>query len=283
MKALVTGATGFIGSNLVNSLIERGYEIIALDKNWKTSEKYDILFHLAAINDTTRQDKEEIFKVNVKLSKELFEQSKKAGCKKIIYASSTAVYGNSPAPYIESSTKINPLNPYAESKVEMEKIANKFSEENKDTTTIGLRFCNVYGRGESKKGRNATMIYQLAQQMLKENPKIFKYGEQKRDYIYIKDIVNALIKSSYAKESCIVNCGAGQATTYNDLVNLLNSVLKTSRKPEYIQNPYLGKYQNHTECDMTLAKEKIGFVPKFDIESGIKDYYNSGYLTKRKI
>jgi len=122
------------------------------------------------------------------------------------------------------------------------------------------------------------MILQLAQQMRKGNPTLFKHGEQKRDFVYVKDVVAANLLAAKATESCIINCGSGRATSFNDIVAILNNVLATSRKPEYIDNPYKEFYQNFTECDMTKAKEKIGFVPEYSIEQGIKDYFESGML-----
>ncbi|MBS3157579.1 NAD-dependent epimerase/dehydratase family protein [Candidatus Woesearchaeota archaeon] len=298
MRILVTGGTGLIGSNLAEQLIKEGYEVLItgtdaekaisgvvkylqpsfIGLNWKEIGKVDVVFHQAAINDTTNMDREEMFRVNVESSKKLFEEVVRNGCKKIVYASSTAIYGNSPAPYVEGKTKIVPLNPYAESKAELEKFAEEFGKKHPDIVIVGLRYCNVYGPGENFKGKRATMIYQLAQQMLNRNPKIFKDGEQKRDYIYVKDVVRANILASQAKESCVVNCGFGKPTTFNELINILNNILGTDREPEYIENPYAGKYQDYTECDMALAKERIGFVPEFDIERGIKDYFKTGCL-----
>ena len=298
MRVLVTGGTGLIGSNIALELIKQGNEVLitGTDSERKVdgAKKYlqpsfvgldfdeigdvDVVFHQAAINDTTNLDKKEMFRANVESSKKLFEYAVKNGCNRIIYASSTAIYGNSPAPYIEDKTKLNPLNPYAESKIIMEQVAKEINDKHKGLVIIGLRYCNVYGPGENFKGKRATMIYQLAQQMLRGNPKIFKYGEQKRDYIYVKDVVKANILASKAKESCIVNCGYGQSTTFNELINILNKILGVKRSPEYVDNPYKDKYQEHTECDMSLAKKKINFVPEFDIEKGIKDYYETGFL-----
>jgi ADP-L-glycero-D-manno-heptose 6-epimerase len=298
MKILVTGGTGFIGSNIALELISQGHEVLItgtdaefkipnfkgkylhpsfLGLNFDSIGSIDVLFHQAAINDTTFMDKDEMFRANVESSKKLFEYVIKHGCKKIVYASSTAIYGNLPAPYKENMG-VQPLNPYAESKVALDELAMKLAKEHPDVKIVGLRYCNVYGRNEKFKGKRATMIYQLAQQMLKGNPRIFKDGEQKRDYIYVKDVVRANLLASQSKESCIVNCGYGEATTFNKLIKILNEVLKLNRVPEYIDNPYGSAYQNYTECDMSLAKEKIGFVPKFDIEKGIKDYYAMGEL-----
>ena len=157
----------------------------------------------------------------------------------------------------------------------------QFAQKHPEIIIVGLRYCNVYGPGESHKGKRSSMIYQLAQQISKGNPRIFKMGEQKRDFIYVKDVVEANILASKAKESCIVNCGLGKATTFNRIIEILNKALGTNRKTEYIDNPYADQYQNFTECDMNLAKQKIGFAPEYGIEKGIKDYYESGFLVDR--
>ena len=301
MRILVTGGTGFIGSNLVLELMKENHDLLItghdaefkipnfqgkylqpsfLGIDFEVIGKLDVLFHQAAINDTTFLDRNEMIRANYESSKKLFEYVISKGCKRIVYASSTAVYGNLPAPYKENG-QVNPLNPYAESKVLLDELAVKLAKEHTDVTIVGLRYCNVYGKNEKYKDKRATMIYQLAQQMLKGNPRIFESGEQKRDYIYVKDVVQANLDASRAKKSCIVNCGYGEATSFNKIIELLNKVLKLNRTPEYIKNPYGEEYQSYTECDMTLAKEKIGFVPKYDIESGIKDYYEIGELVGR--
>jgi len=298
MRALVTGGTGFIGSNITLELLRRGYEVVITGSHvenklpefkgkiltgdlstidWSQAGKVDAVFHQAANNDTTDLNRERMFATNVEAGKRLFMYAKDTGCKRIVYASSTAVYGDVQPPYKEAGN-FHPLNPYAESKLAFDVWAASFMEEHPEMRIVGLRYCNVYGPRESSKGKRATMIYQLCQQMKTGNPRIFKYGEQKRDYIYAKDVVSANLLAAAAKESCIVNCGFGKATTFNRLVDLLNKHLNLSRKPQYIDNPYAGKYQDYTECDMSLAKEKIGFVPKFDIGAGISDYFASGRL-----
>ncbi|MBI2612530.1 NAD-dependent epimerase/dehydratase family protein [Candidatus Kaiserbacteria bacterium] len=298
MRILVTGGTGFIGSNIVRKLIELGHEVLitgtddeqtiqdprvtlldlaALGKEPKTLGHVDAVFHEAADNDTTSLDRNGMMRANVDLSLLVFERAVENGCRNIVYASSTAVYGNGPAPYKEDQP-LQPLNPYAESKKLLEEEASAFGKAHTDVTMVGLRYCNVYGPGESHKGKRASMIYQLAQQMKTGNPRIFRDGTQKRDYIYVKDVVRANLLGLEAKESCVVNCGSGSATSFNDLVKILNATLGTSRIPAYVDNPYEGRYQNHTECDMTLAKEKLGFIPEFDIQKGIANYFASGRL-----
>jgi ADP-L-glycero-D-manno-heptose 6-epimerase len=153
-----------------------------------------------------------------------------------------------------------------------------FAAAHPDISVIGLRYCNVYGPGESHKGARASMIHQLAKQMVNGNPRIFKDGEQKRDHIYVKDVVQANVLALGAQGSFVVNCGAGTATTFNEIIAILNKTMGLARIPEYIHNPYADRYQNFTQCDMSRAKERLGFVPQYSVEAGIADYYKSGRM-----
>lgn len=298
MRVLITGGTGFIGSNLALQLIEDKHEVCITGHDaeqvlpgfegrifqpsfvglpWNEMGKFDVVFHQAAINNTLSLDRSEMIRGNVESSKCLFEETYRLGCRRFVFASSTAIYGNAKAPYRENAPFL-PLNPYGESKVLLEKFALGFAKAHPDVVVVGLRYCNVYGPRESHKGKRASMIYQLAQQMVKGEPRIFKDGEQKRDYVYVKDVVRANLLAAQAKKSFVVNCGGGAATTFNHLIRLLNTTLSLSRKTVYIENPYHDRYQSHTECDMALAKELLGFVPAFSVELGIRDYFQSGFL-----
>ncbi len=299
MRILVTGGTGFVGSNISLKLMELGHEVLITGSDaeqklpgfkgkylqpdligidWDAVGNVDAVIHEAAINDTTSLDEREMMRANVDASLALFEYAAAHGCKRIVYASSTAVYGATPAPYVEDKG-LEPLNPYGLSKKVLDEKAMAFAAVHPEITVVGLRYCNVYGPRESHKGARASMIYQLAKQMAKGNPRIFKYGEQKRDYIYMKDVVEANLLALEAKESSVVNCGAGEATSFNEIIAILNKTMGLDRAPEYIENPYAARYQNFTQCDMSKAKEKIGFVPKYDVQKGIADYYESGFLS----
>ena len=298
MRCLVTGGTGLVGSNLTLHLMTEGHEVIItgheaeqqlpgftgkclypsfIGIDWDAIGEVDVVFHQAALNNTRVLDREEMLRANFESSKALFRYVVEHGCKRIVYASSTAVYGRNPAPYKESGP-FDLNTPYAESKKLLEDFAMQFAQEHPEVTIVVLRYCNIYGPRENHKGARATMIYQFAQQMQTGNPRLFKYGEQKRDYIYVKDVVRANMLAASAQECCIVNCGSGSATSFNRLVEILNETLGFDRKPEYIDNPYESNYQAYTECDMILAREKLGFVPAYSIEAGIQDYVESGFL-----
>lgn len=295
-KYLVTGGAGFIGSNIAKTLEAQGHEVTVIDDftkngNFKNligfkgdviaadifrfmpSDMYfDAVFHEAAITDTTVMDQKEMMEQNVEAFKNVLAFAAANEIKKVVYASSAATYGNGPVPNTETQPT-HPENVYGFSKVIMDNVARMFAEDNQDMTIIGLRYFNVYGPGEYYKGKMASMVYQLYNQMKAgKRPRIFKFGEQQRDFVYVKDIVKAnLCALNNGKETCVVNAATGIARDYNAVVKCLNKELGTNLEPEYIDNPY-PFFQMKTEADMTLAKEKIGYTPDYSLEAGIADY-----------
>jgi len=116
------------------------------------------------------------------------------------------------------------------------------------------------------------MIYQLYKQMKEgKRPRIFKWGEQKRDFVYVKDAVDATIIASKAPKTTVYNVGSGQARSFNEVIRILNEALGTDFEPEYFDCPY-DFYQEFTQADMTKMKKELGFVPKYSLEEGIKEY-----------
>lgn len=287
---LVTGATGFIGSNLCNRLYEDHF-VIALGTScenqpkchkffslnltgtpWDLLPDIDICFHQAANNDTTDLDRTRMLFANFTSPSQFFvELAATKNCKQFVYASSSSVYGNQPVPYVEDKTPLDPLNPYAESKKIFEEYASAFALEF-DVNVVGLRYTNVYGPGEGHKGKRASMIHQLLQKMLRgERPKIFKNGEQQRDWVYIKDVVEANLCAAQHSGSGVFNVGAGETMSFNDIVKTLNYELYTKLDPEYVDCPFPEKYQSHTLADLTKIKS-IGYSPKYSIRTGIKKF-----------
>ena len=288
--ALVTGATGFIGHHLCRELYAKGHEVIAIGTKgenhpicskfyqldldgvpWNLLPNIDICFHQAANNDTTDMDMDNMLRSNVTAPSNLFYRLvKEKKCKQFVYASSCSVYGNQPVPYVERKTKTEPLNPYAKSKLLFEQFAENFSVE-QNVNTVGLRYSNVYGPGENHKGKRASMITQLLQIMLKEErPKIFKFGEQLRDWVYIQDVVNANILASQYHYSNVFNVGAGEAASFNLLIDLINNELCTKLEPEYIDCPFLYAYQANTQLDLNHSKSCLKYEPKYTVVNGIK-------------
>ncbi|GHV03435.1 ADP-L-glycero-D-manno-heptose-6-epimerase [Campylobacterota bacterium] len=295
---LITGGAGFIGSNLAFHLQEnyplcrivifdafvlghfknlRGFkgEVISGDianaEDLARLEKYkfDYIFHEAAISDTTVMDQKLVVKVNTNAFRDVLEFAKKQNAI-IVYASSAGTYGNSPAPNSVGEGE-NPENIYGFSKLMMDHLAMRFADENK-MTIVGLRYFNVYGEREVYKGKIASMILQLGLQMLSgKKPKLFKWGEQKRDFVYIEDVVQANIRALSAKKSGVYNVGSGTAREYNEIFGNLTETLKCHIEVEYIDNPY-SFFQKHTEADIALTREFLGYEPRFGLEDGIKSY-----------
>src|SRR5438874_3299256 len=299
---LVTGGAGFIGSNLVLTLQERmrdarltviddfrsgdfknltGYRGDFVAENLATfdwREKFDdpaaagvdAIFHLASITDTTLHDQFVQVHDNVESFRRLLNFARPTKTR-IIYASSAATYGAVTHASVESNSAA-PANVYAFSKVIMDNIARRAAAESPDWIIVGLRYFNVYGPREAHKGVPASMVYHLAQQMKAgKRPRIFKHGEQKRDFVYVKDVVEGSIRALDANTSGIYNLGTGHARSFNELIDVLNKCLGTNLQPDYIDNPH-AHYQNFTQADLTNVRSALGYEPRFPLEDGVRDY-----------
>ena len=271
MKILITGGAGFIGSNLYR-ILQKQNDVDIFDKQYQyeyQKRRYDTIIHLAAITDTTFKPDEELINYNVKLFNGILKFALKINAD-LIYASSAALYGNRNIPMKEDQ-RLQPLNAYARSKFISDNIAKRYMDRMK---IIGLRFFNVYGNGEKHKGKSASMVYQIRNQILSNMlVKLFEYGEQKRDHIYIKDVVAATIKAIKAKHSGIYNVGTGGATSFNELFGYINEALETSAGLIYCKNPYVETYQNHTQADINLIKKELKWESKWNLKKGIGDYF----------
>lgn len=290
--ALVTGGSGFIGSHLCERLYKEKYNVIAqglkgeiepkcnyfLKCNLEdlcTTEfpKIDICFHQAANNNTLDNNSDGMIHANVEMPSKLFNiLYHKFDCRNFVYASSCSVYGHEPAPYVEETTKTNPLNVYAKSKLLFEEFATSFALKHLDSKVVGLRYSNVYGPNETHKGVRASMITQMLQNMLKgESPRLFKYGEQKRDWVYVDDVINANMIASESHISDIYNVGSGEATSFLDIANLINENLNTSFPIDFIDCYFEHALQTFTLTDISKIS-KIGYKPAKQSISQIQDY-----------
>jgi ADP-L-glycero-D-manno-heptose 6-epimerase len=296
---LVTGGAGFIGSNLTLALQERfpearltviddfrsgdfknllGYrgDFVAADVArldwWEQfgEEKFDGIFHLASMTDTTLHDQFPQVHDNVESFRRLlrFAQPNRT---RVIYASSAATYGAVTGMSSENDGAV-PANIYAFSKVIMDNLARRAAADDPEWKIVGLRYFNVYGPREAHKGMPASMVLHLSRQMMEgKNPRVFKYGEQKRDFVYVKDIVQGTLRALEATESGIYNLGSGQSRSFNELIAVLNQSLGTSFEPEYFDNPH-AHYQNHTEADLSSVRKSLGYEPQYTLETGVADY-----------
>jgi ADP-L-glycero-D-manno-heptose 6-epimerase len=299
LNLLVTGGAGFVGSNLVLELQDRfrncrltviddfrsgdfknlvGYrgDFVAADLarlNWKEQfgdEKFDAIFHLASITDTTNHNQFEQTHDNVESFRRLLMFAR-LNRSRVIFASSASIYGATSEASAESTTAA-PANIYAFSKAIMDNLATRLAQENPDWIIIGVRYFNVYGPREAHKGVPASMIYHLSQQMRAgKRPRIFKHGEQRRDFVYVKDVVDGTIGALDASNSGIYNLGSGQARSFNELVFILNLVLGTNFEPDYFDNPH-AHYQNFTQADLSNARSALAYAPQFPLEAGVADY-----------
>ena len=307
LNFVVTGGAGFIGSNLTLALQEkfpgagltviddfrsgdfknlRGYRGDFVAQNlatldWRAQfggEKFNAIFHLASITDTTLHDQFVQVHDNVESFRRLLNFARPTKTR-VVYASSAATYGLASEANTESDGAA-PANIYAFSKTIIDNIARREMQANSDWIIIGLRYFNVYGPREAHKGVPASMVYHLAQQMRAgQRPRIFKHGEQKRDFVYVKDVVEGSILGLEAEKSGIYNLGCGQARSFNDLIDVLNKCLGTKFHPDYIDNPH-AHYQNFTEADLDKARSALGYQPQFPLEAGVKDYLRWLYPEK---
>ena len=307
MRILVTGGAGFIGSAIARRLAREGHDVTAADSflsgGWQNLidfngdvltlkdhddvqsmidlGAFDVIFHEAALtgviaaDGSATSDPHRMLRNNVETFRKILDWAV-ATKARVVWASSCSVYGRGAVPMKESQPS-DPLNTYAFSKVCKERLAKRY-EPKLSHPIVGLRYSNVYGPGEAHKGRLASMIHQLAIQMrANKRPRIFSAGQQKRDFVYIDDVVEANVCAMKSKVSGVFNGGAGRSWSFNEVVAELNHVLKTDLQPDYFTNPY-GFTQDWTETDQTLAREKIGYQPKFDLRAGVEAYHVSGKL-----
>ena len=313
---IVTGAAGFIGSCLVNKLNNKGYRnIVVVDdfsnplknKNlegkafvkkvhrdeffsWfkENYKEVKFVYHLGARTDTTEFNKAIFDELNLNYSKTMWNACV-AYDLPLIYASSAATYGMGEHGYSDDHTlveKLKPLNPYGESKNEFDKWVLK--QEHAPYYWAGVKFFNVFGPNEYHKGRMASVVFHSYKQ-IKETGKVklfrshnpdYKDGEQLRDFIYVKDIINLLwLGMMYQKDSGIYNMGTGKARSFLDLAKAVFTAMNKPANIEFIDTPedIRDKYQYFTEADMSKLHSLDYNIPFYSLEEGIQDYVQ-GYL-----
>ena len=255
---------GFTGEVVYGDITNKE-DIVKLELQYN----FDIIYHLAAISDTTAQEQDLILETNLNSFYHIIglALSHKA---QLVYASSAATYGSVKAPQVVGVEE--PLNVYGYSKLMMDHIAKKYY--NKGINIIGLRFFNVYGAREFFKGKSASTILQFGLQFLEgKSPKLFKgSSEIYRDFVYIKDVVNCCIHAGEKEVSGVYNVGTGIARTFEAVYHTVRKNLSLEVDPDYIENKFTKQYQFFTQADITSTQNDLGYYPKYTLEDGIKDY-----------
>ena len=307
---ILTGGSGFIGSNLLKRLNAMGEENILVVDNLKSSDKYrnlvgarfqdyigkteflDVvasnklggvraIFHQGACTDTLEYDGEYMMRNNFDYSKTLlhFALEKRVP---FVYASSAAVYGHAELATEEPKNEF-PLNIYGYSKLIFDQYVRSLMPQ-MASTVVGLRYFNVYGNGEIHKGKMSSMIHQFHQQVKETGvARLFggigRYGdgEQTRDFVYVKDLVDLnLFFWQRDPVQAVVNAGTGRNRTWNDLARAVIAHLGQGRI-EYMPFPesLKDKYQFNTRADLTQLRALGYDKPFYDLEAGVSDYLSS--------
>ena len=300
MKVLVTGGAGFIGSNIVEELLKRDYQVRVLD-NFSTGKRdnikdfvndieliegdirsyhivkeavkgIDVVLHQAALPSVPRSIKDPITtsEVNVNGTLNILESSVTEGVQRVVYASSSSVYGDNPELPKREDMSLNPLSPYAVSKLAGEKYCRVFSKIYGIETVI-LRYFNVFGPKQDPTSQYSAVIPKFIKSIMKdEKPVIYGDGEQSRDFTYVANVVNAnvLASTNSCDSGVVLNCACGEQTSLNKLVSLINSNLNKSIESIY-ENHRAGDIK-HSLAMIELAKEEIGYEPSVNFEKGLE-------------
>lgn len=316
---VVTGAAGFIGSQLISKLNNENFnDIIAVDKfgiqskeanykdlkirekvereifiDWlsKNGSDVEFIFHIGAKTDTTLFDVALLDRLNTKYTTSVWELCIEHQIP-LVYASSAATYGLGEHGYKDDEsliTKLKPLNPYGQSKQDFDVWA--LDQKETPFYWAGLKFFNVYGPNEYHKGRMASVVWHAYNQIKKSggmklfrshNPQ-YKDGEQMRDFIYVNDVVDVCYwLMHHRKDSGIYNLGSGKARTFLDLTRATFKAMNVAENISFIDTPedIRDKYQYFTEADMSKLKN-IGYSqPFYSLEEGISNYVGN-YLNLR--
>ena len=315
-KILVTGGAGFIGSHLVDALIERGYKVVVIDnlstgkkenlnpaffKKSKVSakakfykvdicspkvseifakEKPEIVFHLAAqinvrksVEDPISDAKTNILgSLNIiksfirEIGVQSLEHSRNS---KFIFASSGgAIYGKVQKIPTPENYLPNPISPYGIAKLTIERYL-KFYKETFGLNFISLRFANVYGPRQDPKGEAGVVSIFIDKILKRERPIIFGSGNQTRDFVFVEDVVSALLKAiEYQGNKEVFNIGTGIETSINELEELISKIIDKKIQPKF--EPAKPGDLKRSCLDISLAKKELKWKPKYNLENGLK-------------
>jgi UDP-glucose 4-epimerase len=310
-RVLVTGGAGFIGSNLTEALLKKGHQVRVLD-NFSTGKRENLLFdkgyssfevtegdicdpavcheamkgieyvyHEAALPSVQRSVEDPLASnaVNVEGTLNVLIAARDAGAKRMIYASSSSVYGDTPTLPKQEEMAPNPLSPYALQKYIGEQYCRLFFQLY-GLETISLRYFNIFGPKQDPASIYSAVIPRFIDALLKrDRPIVFGDGEQSRDFTYIDNVVeaNLLALSRDHVRGEVVNVACGKQISLNQLLRILKEILGSTISPLH-QEPRKGDVR-HSLADIRKGKEILNYVPKVDIEVGLRrtlEYFQRG-------
>lgn len=300
MKAIVTGGAGFIGSHLVDELVTIGADVHVIDnlstgrpenvnpnaslhvldvcskeaKDLIVRQQPDVVFHEAAQVDVLRSIREPDFdaSVNIVGTINVLEGCCQASVKKFIYASSCAVYGDLKKDLIREEDPADPISFYGTSKLTSESFVRLFHQMYGIPYTI-LRYANVYGSRQTPKGEGGVVSIFL-DRIHKSLPLVIHGdGEQTRDFVYVKDVVNANLAAIQQADQEVIHVGTATRTSINQLVSVLNRI-HGSKLPVVHEHERPGDIK-HSCLHNKKAYNKMGWIPKYDLNTGLLETYNS--------
>jgi len=297
MRFLITGAAGFLGSGLANRLAAEGHTVLGVDdlstgdpkalnsgvqftrgdvndrpKLWTLMQGVDCVYHLAArvIVPESVLYPREYNQVNVGGTVTLMEAMRDVGVRRVVFVSSGTVYGNQSVQPVKENAIPNPRSPYAVSKLAAEYYTKSIGAL-WGIETVCLRVFNAYGPGQHHPPVHTPVIPSFLRQAW-ENGTIVIHGngEQTRDYVYVDDVVNAMVAASVAPEvnTLTINVGSGSEVSVRDLAKMVAEV--TGGNPEIVYNPRNEGGLSRLCADLTLAQEKLGYQPKTSLLEGLK-------------
>jgi UDP-glucose 4-epimerase len=297
MRFLVTGGAGFLGSALANRLVSDGHEVRALDnllagdqerldrrvlfergdvadipKLWTLLQGVDCVYHLAArvsVPESMMYPRD-YNHVNVGGTVSLMEATRDAGIRRVVLTSSGAVYGNQDEQPLHEALTLNPGSPYAVSKIAAEIYVRTIGAQ-WGIETVSLRIFNAYGPGQQLPVSHPPVIPRFLKSALTgASLVVFGDGEQTRDFVYIDDVVDALVATASAPgiDQQVINVGSGRETSLNDLVRAINRLVGRDLNPIYNAGQAGGVARMC--ADLTCAEALLGFTPQTTLEEGLE-------------
>jgi UDP-N-acetylglucosamine/UDP-N-acetyl-alpha-D-glucosaminouronate 4-epimerase len=299
VKVLVTGGAGFIGSSLVHALVNQGAQVMVLDDlstgnpdnlgqspaELRTGDirdpdavgeavrGADVVYHLAALPSVARSvaDPVRSHEVNASGTLEVLVAARDAGTRRVVYASSSSVYGDTPTLPKHEAMSLSPQSPYAAAKLAGESYCRAFSR-TYGLETVALRFFNVFGPRQDPASEYAAVIPRFITRMMAgERPMIFGDGRQSRDFTFVGNVVRACIDAAGAERASgeVMNVGFGGRTSLLELVAMLNNILDTELEPEF--GPSRPGDVRHSEASIDRARELIDYRPAVGLEEGLRE------------